>query len=345
VASEARQSSTLTTARTPSEALRAVRATFLASGLLQTQLAQAIGVDPQVIRHIVSGRVSLATADKLFVYFGLAIESYPGGFSEALRAAIKASGKSGLTISSESGVGEEAIYRLLRGDPGTRLATAETLFVFLGLRLSIAGGTVKRSDRPKRPTLSRIQAAIKASGLGTTALARKSGVSTCTILLIKKDSPRLNLKDITITKLAKPLGIDWEPSYAFSLSINAPVARPMEPPSAEVPLVEPTRPRPEPSPWDDWDPSICPVHVREDGHLVVFGRVKKRLGVGLSKLASELTARYPDGGFGLYGLVSGFGKGARQSFYRLVKIDADCGAAFQPAIVKGSLYRIGRPKQ
>jgi integrase len=100
----------------------------------------------------------------------------------------------------------------------------------------------------------------------------------------------------------------------------------------------------ESSPWDDWDASVCPVHVREDGHMVVFGRVKRRL---ISKvkidLVSALAERYPNGGFGLKGLKDRFGRGGRQAFYSLKKIDADCRAAFQPAIVKNrDLYRIGR---
>jgi hypothetical protein len=112
----------------------------------------------------------------------------------------------------------------------------------------------------------------------------------------------------------------------------------------EVPIVEPAERWPRSEPWDNWDVSMCPVKVLEDGYLIVFGKSKKRL-ISEKKiqLILGLVERYPNGGFDKPGLIKRFGKGARQAFYWLKRIDADCEAAFQPAGVKArSLYRIGR---
>ena len=102
------------------------------------------------------------------------------------------------------------------------------------------------------------------------------------------------------------------------------------------------------SPWDDWDASKCPVHVRENGHLVVFERDKGPLkSENATQLASELTGLYIPGGRGGFDkgtLLTRFGTGARGLFARLKGIDADCNAAFQPpGPNKVGPYGIWRP--
>jgi hypothetical protein len=102
---------------------------------------------------------------------------------------------------------------------------------------------------------------------------------------------------------------------------------------------------PVPDPWAGWNASICPVHVRNDRHLVVFGRDKVRLrSKNAIRLFSELAGRYPGGGFDLPGLRRRFGTGAITTFGRVKKIDSDTQAAFQsPGPNKLGLYRIGPP--
>jgi integrase len=94
------------------------------------------------------------------------------------------------------------------------------------------------------------------------------------------------------------------------------------------------------SPWDAWDAAVCPVHVRDDGHLVVFRRDKGPLSGSGRKLFKALEEKYP-GGFTSNELRKIVGD-SRGIIERWREKDADCLEAIQLAMRKGGLYRFGR---
>jgi hypothetical protein len=159
--------------------------------------------------------------------------------------------------------------------------------------------------------------------------------------------------------LANGLGLKLDPSTLQLLS--AEVA-----PLAEAATIEPCGPAPsidratlsadaltpneqprESSPWDDWDASICPVHIRDDSHLVVFGWDKGLVRkTSARELFKALHAEYP----------GGFTKGQlekkqiatdfRGIMTRWREKDDDCRAAIQlPGVKNGGVYRFGKPDQ
>jgi hypothetical protein len=101
-----------------------------------------------------------------------------------------------------------------------------------------------------------------------------------------------------------------------------------------------------PDPWEDWDATQCPGHVREDGHLVVFGRDKGRIKTKSARALFEaLEKKYPEG-FDLPGLAKAQIVGdPRGILVRYREKDHDCLSAIQlPGVKKGGLYRFGRPE-
>jgi ribosome-binding protein aMBF1 (putative translation factor) len=59
----------------------------------------------------------------------------PGSFSETLKQAIRASGKSELQIANEAGVSQIVLTQFLSGERDIRMATADKLAEVLGLKL------------------------------------------------------------------------------------------------------------------------------------------------------------------------------------------------------------------
>ncbi len=178
-----------------------------------------------------------------------------------------------------------------------------------------------------------IRSEIEAGGLSAREIARRAGVSPSTVLRVKDGVDNLDYG--TSIKLAKALDLDLKPASLEARPVEAPPVAPAEGPAARAPA----------SPWDDWDVATCPVYVREDGHLVVFGMVKGRLR-SRSRIAmvEELAGRYPGGGLDHPGLIRRFGAGAVAGFHGLKETDADTRAAFQPpGREKLGLYRFGRP--
>ncbi len=57
--------------------------------------------------------------------------------TEALKHAIRASGKSLYLISKDTGVNEDSIARFYRGDQSLRLDRADVLAEYLGLEITI----------------------------------------------------------------------------------------------------------------------------------------------------------------------------------------------------------------
>jgi transcriptional regulator with XRE-family HTH domain len=164
--------------------------------------------------------------------------------------------------------------------------------------------------------------AIDKSGISHRALAKRSGLSRPTIDRFLKKHREFSYD--TAIKLADAIGFDLKRDI---LRLR----------SAE-PLVTP-------SPWDTWDASICPVHVRDDHHLVVFGRdkgpVRKK---SARELFGALAARYP-GGFSLKELEGmQIATDFRGILSRWREKDDDCRAAIQlPRTKSGGLYRYGPP--
>src|SRR5579864_3782717 len=59
----------------------------------------------------------------------------PGSFSETLKQAIRASGKSEVQIANEAGISQMVISQFLSGARDIRMATADKLAEVLGLKL------------------------------------------------------------------------------------------------------------------------------------------------------------------------------------------------------------------
>jgi len=62
-------------------------------------------------------------------------EAVPGGISDALRLAIKQSGKSVYQICKDAGISQIVVSRFLSGERDIRLATADRLALALGMAM------------------------------------------------------------------------------------------------------------------------------------------------------------------------------------------------------------------
>jgi transcriptional regulator with XRE-family HTH domain/ribosome-binding protein aMBF1 (putative translation factor) len=328
------------------------------------------GISHSIIRSFVRGDhdIKVKTAEKLVgpLAIEVILESKTGPddphqtLSEVIRSAIDGSGVTFHELAMKSGVHEYNIAKFQRREGDLTLKTAEKLFVILPLQV-VQGAIAPRPERkPRHRIMDELLLAIKDSPISSNALAKRSGVSIQTVIKIRNGYDKLS--PIISIKLANALGITLEPAElamiqglpdALTSSAAGPISAPRGSATikgasidqeATITQADPPTPfdRPrEPSPWDDWDASVCPVQVREDGHLVVFGRVKRRLVSPVRiRMVSRIAARYPFG-LGKIGLRD-FGKGARQAFYELKRLDADCDAAFQPAVSKGGLFKFGR---
>jgi transcriptional regulator with XRE-family HTH domain/DNA-binding phage protein len=178
-------------AETPARPLSdALRRAIAASGLTLYAMATASGVDVGTLGRFVRGEcgMKLATVDRLFAVLGLRMAcgaeagSDPGPSmpSDALLAAIAASGLGASKLSVMAGVHHQAIRKFMGSTLGLELVSADRLASALGL--AVAQGpmptvpAMQQSGDEKRPILDALLAAIAASGLGAAGLAIATGL-------------------------------------------------------------------------------------------------------------------------------------------------------------------------
>ncbi len=312
----------------------------------QWAIANAIGVCEYTIGDFVSnGRnLTLATAERLAAFFGIGlgndVRTPTGSIITDLRSGVGIDPRRTCVIAKAAGIHKSSLCRFVRDDKGLDLPTAERLASVLNLQVVIAEKSHTKADPtpdPLGPLLDHLRSAVDSDPRSTYAIARAADVSSRNLkgFILRERT----LKLATAFKVYKALGV--EPHLA-KLYFPLPEVADL----TEVPAPD-DHPH-EPSPWDDWDASTCPVHVREDGHLVVFGKDKGPLrSENATQLTFELARRYlPDrrGGLNKNTLLLQFGTGARGLFARLKGIDADCEAAFQPPSPnKVGPYGIWRP--
>jgi len=329
--------------RRPGPLSDALRAASAASGLNAAELGKATGCDVFSLERFLDGKGSLmlATVDKLFAALGLGVVGGPDPEgdnpplfpTEAIRLAIAGSGLNVYAVARKAGGHSVGLYMFVRGECDLRSDSADGLFDALGLKVirdvqarpPESVEPESPADDPMNALNEAIRLAIAADGIGVTSLARRSDLSHATISRFV--NRKRDLDFTAAAKVAKAIGFDL--GTAIHQAIGTAEERP--------------GPVPGPSPWDGWDASVCPVRIEADGRLTVFGRDKQRpRSKEVIRMFSEIAGRYP-GGFDLPGLTRRFGQGARASFVRYKKIDADTEAAFQPPGSKnGGLYRFGR---
>ena len=214
-----------------------------------TQLARDSGVHEQSLRRFAhfESDLFLGSVDRILAVLGLEVVSEPDGpphgkLSDAIRRAIAGSKQSVRALSKESGVTVGPIGHFLRREGDMKLATAERLSAFLGIK--VVRGSVGRKSDPKsipddpiRPIADALRSAITDSGLSFYALAKRSGVSAPTISRFLSGK-RGHIGYKSAFKLANALGLD---------------PRPADPPPVAA--------------------RRCPVELREGSPPVVLGEV------------------------------------------------------------------------
>jgi transcriptional regulator with XRE-family HTH domain len=215
-----------------------LRRAIAESGLSLYSLATATGVDAGTLGRFVRREcgLKLATVDKLFAVLGLKVTVGSSGSGEpgptlptdALRAAIEASGLSAPKLSALSGVHAKAIRNFVGGVLGLELIpSADRIATTLGLRV-VQGPrpTLAPPERPgdaARPILDAILAEIKARGLNLAELARNSGVRLAHAerLVVHQGNAKIGTAD----RLCEALGIGFiakvgEPAAVPSVAIR-----------------------------------------------------------------------------------------------------------------------------
>jgi plasmid maintenance system antidote protein VapI len=309
-----------------------LRAAVLADPRSRRAIMNAVGMGHHLSRYLSGKRgIRLDLADRIAAAVGRSfgpsestVQIVPSrSLAILIDDRLRADGRSIFAIALAAGINPRAMYQLASGKHDLYLTTATRIFTFLGIRLlpAVEGAGDLADDQ--------LRAAVLADGRTFHAIDMAAGLAANTVKLFI--SGRKDPSLATADRIAAAVGRSFGLASATATQQAATVSR--------------AEPR-EPSPWDDWDATVCPVHVRDDGHLIVFGRDKGPTSGSARKLFEAMEAKYP-GGFTL----NDFNKDQivgdpRGILTRYREKDLDCLAAIQlPKVRKGGLYRFGRANE
>ena len=215
-----------------------LRSAIADSGLSVYALATASGIDIGTLYRFIRREcgMKLATVDLLFAVLGLrmtrgtegAADPGPPLPSDALLAAIKASGLTASKLSSLSGVHHQAIRKFVGGLLGLELVSADRIAAALGLRV-VQGTrpTLAPPERPGdagRPILDAILAEIEARGLDAGELALLTGLRKDKLERLIGSSRDVKLAVADLICEAIGVGFIWktgEPAAVPSVAIRS----------------------------------------------------------------------------------------------------------------------------